>query len=81
MEWIWSRDDVCVRHFLVHNEGMMMRKTPVNLTTQELELLVNLLNRHVTVAQYSSGFRLELKNRLQNLLDIAKELEPIDTSS
>ena len=80
MEWIWSRDDVCVRHFLVHNEGMM-RKTPVNLTTQELELLVNLLNRHVTVAQYSSGFRLELKNRLQNLLDIAKELEPIDTSS
>jgi len=54
-----------------------LRKTPVIFTTPELELLVNLLKRHIEVAQYPEGseqFKLYIK--LENIYEIAKELEP-----
>lgn len=58
---------------------MSPRKTPLILTTKELELLVNLLKRHVSVAQYSEDSpQMELFKHLDNIYEIAKELEPIE---
>lgn len=55
-----------------------MRKTAVLVTTKELELIVSLLRRHVEVAQYEEeSQQKQLSLRLERMLAIAKELEPL----
>lgn len=57
----------------------MPRKMPVIFTTKELELIVNLLKRHVQVAQYEwTSEPFQLAERLEKIYEIAKELEPIE---
>lgn len=57
---------------------MSPRKTAILFTVAGLQLIVNLLKNHVQVAQYErDSDQFQLTQKLERLLDIAKELEPI----